>query len=374
MVPFFRPSIEPEDEQRVLDCIRSGWLTTGKECFALEAAVRERVGVPYAVSFSSATAALHCALAYRRLQPGDEVIVPDYTFVATASSVLHAGGVPVLCDVGGESLNLFWDDVEQRITPRTRGVVGVDFAGLPFDHSRFSLECKERGLFLVDDAAHALGSELGGAGGVPVGGYEGIDACFSFYANKNVTTAEGGMLCTFDSDLDLFARRFRLHGMSVSAWNRYGGAWKPYDVEDVGWKCNMPDLCAALGIGQVRRLSETVARRTAVAMRYSEAFSGWEVGAPFGSGSLRTGHAWHLYIVRVPDGRRDALMAHLSARGVDSAIHYVPLHQLSAFRRPDEEFPVSTKAYVEVLSLPIYPSLSESEQGEVIDAVRSFFR
>ena len=368
-VPFFRAAIDAHDEARVLRCLRSGWLTTGPECQRLEEAVRKATGAPYAVSFSSATAALHAALAYRNLDSTDEVIVPSYTFIASASAVIHAGGRPVLCDVKDDSLCIDVADVERRITPRTRGIVAVDFAGHPADLAALEDLCtrhmwKADRLFLLRDAAHSLGAS---EASVSVGG-AGEDACFSFYANKNITTGEGGMLTTHNEHLADFARRFRLHGMDVTAWNRYGGIWKPYDVLEIGYKYNLPDLNAALGVGQVERLSEITTARRTVARAYEAALRDLPLVLPV----MHEGHAWHLYVIRTE--RRDALMTHLQTRGVGCAIHYPPIHRMSVFGLPDTWFPISTRAYETVLSLPIYPGLSSDEQTYVVDSIREFFQ
>lgn len=362
-VPFFRPSIDESDAARALACVRSGWLTTGPACAELEEALRAVTGAAHAVAMSSCTAALHCALAFRHLGPGDEVVVPSYTFVATASAVHHAGGVPVLADVRESDLNLGWPDVEVRLTSRTRGVVAVDFAGAPFDRAELAGECADRGLFLVADAAHSLG---GDADGLPVGG-DGLDTCVSFYANKNVTTGEGGAVLTADGALDSFARSFRLHGMSADAWSRYGGAWRPYDVAEFGWKYNLPDVLAALGVGQMRRLAETTARRAEIAGVYLDGFSNLPLRLPADS----PGHAWHLFVIRTD--RRDALMCHLREAGVATAVHYPPLHQMSVFAQADRDFPAAARAYETVLSLPLYPGLTREEQGYVVDRVKEFF-
>lgn len=367
-VPYFRLSLFPSDEARVLHCLRSGWLTTGPECKRLEEVVREATGAPHAVSFSSATAALHAALAYRNLDSTDEVIVPSYTFIASASAVIHAGGRPVLCDVKEDTLCIDVADVERRITPRTRGIVAVDFAGHPCDLVALQDLCtrhrwKSDRLFLLRDAAHSLGAS---EAGVPVGG-AGEEACFSFYANKNVTTGEGGMLVTPSSHLADFARRFRLHGMDLTAWNRYGGTWKPYDVVEIGYKYNLPDLNAALGVGQIERLSEITAARRTVARAYEAGLRDLPLVLP----AAHEGHAWHLYVLRTE--RRDALMAHLQQRGVGTAIHYPPIHRMSVFGLPDAWFPVSTRAYEKALSLPVYQGLSVDEQNYVIESIREFF-
>lgn len=367
-VPFFRPAIDDADEARVLACIRSGWLTTGKLGAELEEALRQVTGAAHAIALSSCTAALHAALAYRTLDYADEVIVPSYTFVATASAVVHAGGRPVLCDVDKQTLCLDPEKVWRLITPRTRGIVAVDFAGYPCDLPALEALCMEQPWqsqppFLLRDAAHSLGaSDAGG----PIGA--GEDACFSFYANKNVTTGEGGMLVTQSEALADFARRFRQHGMDVKAWDRYGGAWRPYDVSEFGYKYNLPDVLAALGIGQVGRLGEITRARRSLAETYTSALGDLPLTLP----AMHPSHAWHLYVIRTD--RRDDLMAHLKDREIGTAIHYPPVHRMTVFGLPDAHFPVSATAYQTALSLPIYPGLTGEEQGRVIESIRGFFR
>jgi dTDP-4-amino-4,6-dideoxygalactose transaminase len=358
-VPFFRPSTDGADEARVLECIRSGWLTTGVFCAALEAAVRDATGARFAASFASATAALHCALAYRLQRarsstPG--VVVPTYTFAATATAIIHAGGRPVLCDVEEADLCISAAAAAHVCDPGVAGVCAVDFAGLPFDRDAMRSACEKRGLFLVEDAAHSLGAR--GALG-PIGARG--DVCFSFYANKGITTAEGGMLCTEDAGLDSFARRFRIHGISGTV--RDG----TYDIDQIGYKYNLPDLCAALGVGQVRRLAALTAARRALAARYDARLAGLPVARPAGG----AGHAWHLYVIRTE--RRDALAKFLAARGIGYSVHYKPLHRLAAFRRPDRDFPVASRAADCSLSLPIFPGMAREEQDRVIAALWEFF-
>lgn len=362
-VPFFRPSIEALDEQRMLDCVRSGWLTTGEIGRAFEEAIAEKTGARHVVAFSSCTAALHSALAWHALRPGDEVIVPTYTFVATAAAVHHAGGVPVPCDVRDDDLLVDVEMIERAVTPRTRGVVVVDLAGKVCDLFAIEAFCRKQGLFLIEDAAHSFGARHAG---VPVGGH-GVTACFSFYATKNVTTGEGGALVTDHAAVAAYARSFRLHGMDADAWKRYGGRWQPYNVADFGWKYNLPDVLAALGIGQIRRLEEMTARRRAIAARFSAALVDLPVRLP----AIDDGHCWHLYMLRTD--RRDALMEHLAEHEIATAVHYPPLHQLAVMRRSDKDFPVATRAYAEELSLPLYPNLRPDEEDYVIAQIRRFF-
>jgi perosamine synthetase len=362
-VPFFRPYFTDEDKKRVLDCINSGWLTTGKYCGELEQTIRQLTGSKYAISFCSATAALHCSMVYQDLQPGDEVIVPSYTFVATASSVSHAGGVPVLCDVRDDLL-IDVSCIEKVLTSRTKGVVVVDMAGLANHLDEIRNYCNSKGLFLIEDAAHSIGATYKNK---QIGGH-GINTCFSFYANKNVTTGEGGMLVTEDAALDTFSRKFRQHGMSVDAWKRFGGIWKPYDVEKFGFKYNLPDINAALGIGQIERIKEITEARVRLATNYSLAFKNVPIKTP----QLVDGHAWHLYIIRVNE--RDKLLSYLEEHEIGVAVHYKPLHQLSVFNLPNTQFPVSTQVYEQALSLPLYPSLTENEQQYVIDTILEFYK
>lgn len=368
-VPFHRPWILDEDVDRVAATLRSGWLTSGPRCDEVEAELRRLTGARHALAMSSCTAALHAAVARHRPRPADRVIVPDFTFAATAAAVVNAGALPLLCDVESDSGGLAPAEVEQllRTHLNVTGIVAVHYAGIPCDVAGLRDLARRYEVFLVEDAAHALGATH--PNGERVGTAAKNGAALSFYATKNATSAEGGALLTDDDELAEFARRFRYHGLTRIAWEREGLPGATYDVADVGFKYNLSDLAASLLLGQLRRFEEGQALRRTVAERYIEAFSSLPVLC---MGAGVRGHAWHLFVLR--SSRALALGEHLASRGIGARHHYRPLHELTFTWDAPSRFPRSLNLSRSVISLPIYPGLSEAEQDQVIDGVQEFFR
>ena len=373
-LPFYRPSIGEEEIRGVVSSLRSGWLTTGPATRQFEEEFAEYIGVPYAVAVNSCTAALHIALSILDVGEGDEVIVPTYTFVATSEAVAYTGATPVLVDVDSVTGNIRPEDVERAITSRTRAVIPVHIAGLPCDLDGLREVARRANIEIVEDAAHSLPTRIGDR----LVGSDGRLTCFSFYATKNLTTGEGGMLTTTDKDVMERARRLSLHGLSRDAWNRYarGGSWF-YEVVEAGYKYNMTDLAASLGLGQLHRLDEMHAQRTSLAARYSAAFDEmpW-VDVPDGQG--QNGHSWHLYMLRLNLDQllcdRAEFLAALTAENIGSSVHFIPLHMHPYFRQTYEfsadGFPNAATLYERVLSLPLYPKMTRDDQSDVIEAVR----
>ena len=320
------------------------------------------------------TAALHIALAVLDVGVGDEVIVPTYTFVATAEAVAYTGATPVLADVDPVVGNMRPEDVEKAITPRTRAVIPVHIAGQPCDMDGIREVASRANIEVVEDAAHSLPARVGDR----TIGSDGRLTCFSFYATKNLTTGEGGMLTTTDSEVMERARRLSLHGLSRDAWNRYarGGSWY-YEVVEAGYKYNMTDMAASLGLGQLHRLDEMHAERTSLAMRYTAVFDEMPaVEVPVVQES--TGHAWHLYMLRLNLDRlrcdRAEFLEALTAENIGSSVHFIPLHLHPYFRQNFEygynQFPNAERLYHSVMSLPLYPGMTTGDQTDVIEAVR----
>lgn len=373
-LPFALPDIGDAEIAEVVATLRSGWITTGPRARRFEAEFAAYVGAAHAVALNSCTAALHLALDAIGLRAGDEVIVPVTTFTATAEVARYFDARPVFVDVSPATFNLDVERVAAAISPRTRAVIPVHMAGHPCDMTPLLELARTHGLAVIEDAAHALPARYRGR----VVGSLGDLTAFSFYATKTITTAEGGMLTTDNPDYAARATKMSLHGISKDAWKRYSaeGSWL-YEVEAPGFKYNMPDLTAALGLAQLRRCDELWTRRAAIAARYDAAFAGMpELATPTVAPYVQ--HAWHLYIVKLDLDRleidRARFIKELHALNIGSSVHFIPLHLHPYYRRltghrPDD-FPAALHAYERVVSLPIYPSMSARDVEDVIDAVR----
>jgi dTDP-4-amino-4,6-dideoxygalactose transaminase len=372
-LPFHRPSITDEDLDAVRQALQSGWLTHGPVCQDFEATFARHVGAPRAVALSSGTAALHLALVALGVGGGDEVVTTPLTFCACAHVIEHAGAVPVFADIDPVTMQIDPAEIERVLTPRTRAIIAVDYGGHPCRIEEIMKIAGEHGIAVVEDAAHSLGAAVGDR---PVGSIADVTA-FSFYATKNITTGEGGMLTTGNGALADRAERLRLHGIERDAWRRYrrGGSWD-YDVTEAGFKANMTDFQAALGLSQLRREPRSRARRTAVAARYSEALAalGDLVELPQVEDGMRS--AWHLYAVRLAGAARlarDRVAEDLAGAGIGTSVHFVPLHLTSHFRARSGyqggEFPACEDACARVLSLPLYEGLSDADVERVAAAV-----
>jgi perosamine synthetase len=380
-LPFAKPSITDRERQAVLDVLDSGWLTTGPQSRRFEEEFAAKVGVRHAIALNSATAALHLALEAIGVGPGDEVIVPTWTFAASAEVVVYQGAKPVLVDVDRRTLNATPEAVLAAVTPQTRAVIAVHLGGMPVEIERLVDALESRSIPVVEDTAHAFPSRVGGASGRYAGTF-GKAGAYSFYATKTITTGEGGMLVTDDDAIAKRARVMSLHGISHDAWNRYTatGSWY-YEIEDAGYKYNMTDIAAALGSVQLERADELLAARRAIASTYTNRFLGstvadlLELPADAADGS----HAWHLYIVRLELDRlsldRAAVIERLRAAGVGTSVHFIPLHLHPYYRtrwdtRPSDH-PVATREYERVISLPIWPGMRDVDVDRVVDAMAS---
>jgi perosamine synthetase len=373
MVPFARAPIDEDDIAGVVEALRSGWITTGPKVREFEASFAARLGVRHAVALNSGTAALHLALDALELSPGDEVIVPTLSFAASAEVVRYFDAVPVLVDVLPDTLCIDPAATQRAVTERTRAIMPVHMGGHPAAMDDIMDVADENGLFVVEDAAHALPCRCSGRDAGTIGHI----GAFSFYATKTITTGEGGMLVTDDERYADRARTMALHGMSRDAWMRYarGGSWR-YDVVAPGFKYNMTDIAGALGVSQLRKADRFRERRAAIAQRYTSAFREYpELDVP--AQLPETLHAWHLYVLRLNvsllDVTRDELLEELTARGVATSVHFIPLHTFSYYRSTygyhDAEFPVACREFSRMFSLPIYPSLSDDDVDFVIETV-----
>jgi dTDP-4-amino-4,6-dideoxygalactose transaminase len=373
-LPFHRPWIDDGEVQAVSNVLRSGWLTMGRTTFEFEEAFARTVGARYAVAVNSCTAALQLSLNAVGVGPGDEVITSVYTFASTAAVAVHLGATPVLADVLPGPLTIDPAQIAARITPRTRAIVPVHMAGVPADMDAILDLAGRHDLRVVEDAAHALPSWYGDR---PIGSIGDLTA-FSFYAGKNITTGEGGMITTDREEWANTLRQRRLHGIDRDAWKRYAGdgSWF-YEVGYPGFKCNMTDLNAALGLEQLRKLERFHGIRSYYAGLYHTGLADLpELVLPEAPPS--TQHAWHLYIVRLNlDGLtidRDTFVRLLRERNIGTSVHFIPLHlhrwYRDTFGYKPEDFPVALGAYRAAVSLPLYPRMSEADVWDVIDAVR----
>jgi len=376
-IPFHRPSIGPREKDAVMAVLDSGWLTTGERTVQFEAAIAERLGVRHAVAVNSATAALHLALEALGVGPEHEVIVPAYTFAASGETVRYLGARPRIADVDARTLNLSVETIAAQVRPATKAIQVVHMGGLVADMAAIMAFARERGLAVIEDAAHALPASRDGRQAAAWGDANAL----SFYATKTVTTGEGGMLTTDSDEVADRARVMRLHGISRDAWKRYsaGGNWF-YEIEDVGFKYNMTDIAAALGLVQLDRAEEMRLARERVAGRYDELFGRpgladvVDLPAHAPPGDI---HAWHLYPLRLRTERlavtRDAVIETLKADGIGTSVHFIPLHLHPYYRRTygyaPGDFPVAEREYGREISLPIYPDLTDSEIERVVAAV-----
>lgn len=372
-VPYGRQSIDQNDVDAVVEVLLSDWLTTGPKVAEFEEAFAGVTGARHAVAVCNGTAALHASMYALGIGPGDEVIVPCITFAATANAVVYEGGVPVFADVEADTLLMDPEDVAERITPRTKAIVAVDYAGQPCDYATLRRLAEENDLALVADACHSLGGRYKER---PVGALADLSA-FSLHPVKPITTGEGGVVTTDDGDLAERMRRFRNHGISANHHERAAkGSWY-YEMADLGYNYRITDFQCALGISQLTKLPEWAVRRREIAARYDAAVADMEGVAPLRV-SPDVEHAYHLYVIRLRgeplrSNRSDVFTAFRDA-GIGVNVHYVPVH-LHPFYQ--DHFgtgaglcPVGEGAYEEILTLPLFPTMSDGDQDRVIEATK----
>ena len=412
-LPFTLPDLDETELNEVRDVLESGWLTTGPKTHQFEREFASYVGAKFAVAVNSCTAAMHLSLEAVGVQAGDFVVTSPYTFAATAEVIRYFDAVPVFVDVDPDTLNIdpsrLCETVEDlkrclagagtpRLPPvaralaatrgRSRGtlkaVIPIHIAGHPCDLEDVTAIANEHGLSVIDDAAHACSASLSGK---PVGcglpyGASLATTCFSFYATKTLATGEGGMVVT---DSESYAQRIRmmsLHGISKDAWKRYTaeGSWY-YEILAPGYKYNMPDIIAALGLAQLRKVDRMRERRAEIARRYNEAFALWpEVETP--TVRPHVGHAWHLYMLRLNSDAlsidRDQFIEHLKARNISTSVHFIPLHlhpyYEATYEYEPEDLEVAVREYRREVSLPIYSKMTDCDVQSVIDGVTDLVR
>lgn len=373
-LPLAIPAISEREKQLVLETLDSGWVTTGHRSLELAAGVAKLAGAKHGIAVNSATGALHLALVALGVGPGDEVVTSTYTFVACVNVIEHVGARPVLVDIEPDTLCLSPAAVEAAITPRTRAILTVDYGGHPCDYERLLPIAERAGIPIVEDAAHALGAAWRGR---PVGSFAKVTA-FSFYATKNLTTGEGGAAVTNDDALAERLGLLSLHGMNRDAWKRYTdtGSWY-YEVTAPGFKYNLSDVLAAIGVGQLERFDELQRLRREHVARYDAGLAGLDaVRRPATRPDVT--HAWHLYPIALELDRltidRARFIQELRAEGIGTSVHFIPIHRHPHFRdslRLDAgRFPVAERAYERAISLPLFPGLTPSDVDDVCTAVR----
>ncbi len=371
-LPYGRQSIEEADIEAVVATLRSDWLTTGPKVGEFEEAFAERVGAKYAISFSSGTAALHGASFTAGLESGDEAITTPLTFAATANCVLYQGAIPVFADVNRETLNIDPEQVERRITSKTKAILPVDYAGTPADLDAIRALAERNGLIVIEDACHALGAEYRER---KVGSISDMTV-FSFHPVKHITTGEGGMVTTNNSKFAETLRRFRNHGISSDARQRQtAGQWQ-YEMVLLGFNYRLPDLVCALGLQQLKRLDSNLGRRREIATRYSAAFREMR-GIILPTANDDTNPAWHLYPIRLRleelSADRAEIFRALRAENIGVNVHYIPVHMHPYYRDrfgyKGGEFPVAEDEYSRLISLPMFHGMTDQDVEDVIAAV-----
>lgn len=374
-LPFHVPAIGNEEIAAVIEVLKSGWLTTGSRVRDFEQQFARFVGTRHGVAVNSATAALHLALAAVGVGEGDEVIVPTMTFAATSEVVLYLRARPVLVDCRPDTLNIDPAAIAAALTPRTRAIIPVHFAGQPCDSEAILSLARRHDLRVIEDAAHALPACDGAR---MIGGIGDI-TCFSFYATKTITTGEGGMATTDNIEWADKMRMLSLHGISHDAWKRYSaeGSWY-YEIMNVGYKYNLTDLAASIGLEQLKKCRGFAAARRRIAEAYNDGFADLaEIRSPVCRAGVQ--HAWHLYVIqleleRLSIDRREFIEA-LRQRQIGASVHFIPLHLHPYYRRTfgyqPEDFANATAVYPRIVSLPIYPNMSDDDIDDVITAVRN---
>ncbi|HET9309174.1 MAG TPA: DegT/DnrJ/EryC1/StrS aminotransferase family protein [Candidatus Sulfotelmatobacter sp.] len=386
-LPFSPPLVGEEEINEVVDTLRSDWITTGPKVKRFEQDFAQFVQAPDALAVSSGTAALHLSLLALGIGAGDAVITSPLTFCSTVHVIEHVGATPILCDVEPDTLNLNPDGIRQQIERaekdlglRVKAVLPVHLYGHPCDRNAILKIAAEYHLAVIEDAAHSLPAAYKGR---PIGSLSATDSvpvltCFSFYATKNLTTAEGGMLVGHKALLDQ-ARRWSLHGMNRDAWNRYSseGSWT-YDVDCPGYKYNMTDIQAALGLHQLKKLPQFHARRSAIVKRYQTAFGcREEVEVPTERRDVQ--HAWHLYVLRLNLDRtsitRDQFIREMHDRNIGCSVHFIPVHLLRYYREKygytPEQFPIALREFQRMVSLPLSARMTDQDVEDVINATTS---
>lgn len=378
-LPFTRPTLDSDTIAEVVDCLESGWLATGPRVKAFEEKLKEYINVPHLLCLTSGTAALHLALLALNLKPGDEVITTPMTFCATLNTIVQAGGKPVLVDIDPQTYNLDVNLLEAAITPKTRAILPVHFAGLPVDLEPLYQIATKHSLRVIEDAAHAIGAKYKG---LPIGSF-GDTHIFSFHPNKNMTTGEGGAIATQDEELAKLVSKLRFHGIDRDAFNRFAKEGNQhYDVIYPGFKYNMMDLQAALGLHQIDQLDAFLERRQFLAQGYTDILKDWpQISLPKRP-TYQHKHAWHLYTPiinpEVAGMDRDTFISKMKEQNIGVGLHYEAVHLFTYYRETfgfkRGDFPCAEAVSDRIFSLPLFPNMTQAEQDQVIEVMSNIFR
>lgn len=360
-IPFYIPWITEEDRKAVSEALKSRWLTGGPKVIHFEKIFADYIDVKHAVAVSSCTAALHLAMRVLNIKPGDEVIVPDFTFAATANAPIFCGAKPIFVDINEKTFSVSPEDILNRITRKTKAIIPVHYGGQPCDMKEILEIAEDYKLYVVEDCAHSLGAEYKDK----KTGNLGIMGCFSFYPTKILTTLEGGMITTNDKDLARRLRILREHGMTKSASERESDATWYYDVVDLGYNYRLNEVQAALGISQLKRVGEGIEKRIKAAHYYTKKLGFNEIIPPYEA--PHRSHIFHLYVIQVQKDvagiTRDELFTKLLKNGIGVSVHYTPLHFLSFYKKflddNSNTFPVAEQVYGQILSLPLFPTITK---------------
>lgn len=369
-IPLFRPSLGTEEYKAVREALESGWIGLGPKTHEFEDRFSDYVGTRHAIATNSATAALHLAMLATNVGPGDEVITTPMTFVSTNHVILYCRATPVFADIEEDTLNIRVDEIERLLTPRTKVILIVHYGGHPCDIDPIMELAKDRGIVVIDDAAHACGARYKGR---RIGSLTDL-TCFSFHAIKNLSTGEGGMITTTNDAWDKRLRKLRWMGINKDTWTRVEAegrySWY-YWVDELGYKYHMNDLAAAIGLVQLRRLEATNAKRREIVETYNAAFADLDwLETPVEKDYASSAH--HNYVVKLD--HRDDLIAHLGRLGIGTGVHYIPSHYYDMYASFRRDLPVTERVWKRIVTLPLFPDLLDEQILRVIEGVRSFGR
>jgi perosamine synthetase len=368
---LFRPAYGDEEANAVAEVLKSGWVGLGPRTAQFEKEFAEYLGSPFCVALNSGTAALHLAMLSLNLREGDEVLVTPITFVSTVHVIKYVGATPVFVDVEADTLNVDPEDIERKITNRTKAILVVHYGGHPCDMDPILNSALNRGIAVVEDAAHACGATYKGR---RVGTISPL-TCFSFHAVKNLAAGEGGAITYKEDSLDKYFREMRWMGITKDTWDRTlkgeTYAWK-YSVDQLGFKYHMHDISAAIALVQLHKLEKNNARRREIVAKYNRELADLDwVQLPIEKTYARS--AWHIYKITVPNLRaRDALIDHLKRNDISPGVHYFPINLYPYYAKPNNDTPVAAEIWERIVSLPIFPDLTADQQAKVIDAIKSF--
>jgi perosamine synthetase len=367
LIPVSRPSLGEEELALVKKVFDSGWLGLGAQVFEFEQGIQKFLGAKHAVCTNTGTTALHLALEALGIGPGDEVIVPAFTYVASIQAITATGATPVFCDIHADDLNIDVADAKRKVTKKTKAIMPVHYRGFPCDMDALHGLAQEHGLRVIEDAAHAFGSSYKGK---KIGSFGDI-ACFSFDPIKNITCGEGGAVVFQDDALLETVQQKRILGIDKDTWSRYRNerAWF-YDVVTQGYRYHMSNISAAVGLVQLPKYERMNTRKVEVAKRYDAAFRGIDGLTLLRDDGYRD-IGLFVYIVKVTGGRRNALMDYLGKHGVGSGIHYIPAHVFTYYKKDGVSLPVTDRIYDEILTLPLFPDITDAQVDHVIATVKA---